>query len=306
MGDVGGHVTDSELGLAVTDHIKGGCVAAPGVQDHVAQRALVGSVGIAQGNDRGGLRGLATNTQASDLVGFAVLVLDQVATFGTAIQDQRALGIQFLALSQLHSLETAGDAVLVLVAGHLNGRTLQAVGGDAGDIAIADSAIGIGLHRFTKVSTTEVQQAITCASFGGGKTLQSGKLLFGQLLAVQAVDFEGTTSIDLGLDLVECVLAQQLASVIKNDGLAQSKRTEVVDGDLCRSCVLILGNKLFVNGEAGRSRLSTHGERRALDLHIISHHVTMLDHDGGVRIHMEFFGCDRAAARNRKPAASGI
>ena len=58
--------------------------------------------------------------------------------------------------------------------------------------------------------------------------------------------------------------------------------------------------ELVVGGETGRSGALTHGKNCALDLHIISHHVTMLDRDGGVRIHMEFVGCDRAAARNGK------
>ena len=299
------NITDRELGSPRPNDVKGGVVTRAGIQGNSLHRARVVGIRKAQGHGRSvATTGGTAHTKAGN---GAILIDDQIVAVLAAGQNQRALGIQFrVGARQLHSLEAAGDTGRVLCISHGNGRILQAVGGDAGDLVIADSTIGIGLHRFTKVSTTEVQQAITCVSFGGGKTLQSDKLLFGQLLAVQAVDFEGTTSIDLGLDLVECVLAQQLASVIKNDGLAQSNRTEVVDGDLCRSCVLILGNKLFVNGEAGRSRLSTHGERRALDPHFVSHHVTVLDSNGSIRAHMELFSRDSAPARNRKPIASGI
>ena len=187
------NITDRELGSPRPNDVKGGFIIRAGIQGNGPHPARVVGIRKAQGHGRSAL--CTTGTTHTKVSNIAILVHDQSAAVLTAGQTQRALGIQFLALSQLHSLETAGDACRVLGAGHLNGRTLQAVGGDAGDIVIADSAIGIGRYRFTKVSTTEVQQTLSrrdIRDVGVKEALQSGKLLAGQRLAVlQTVDFEG-------------------------------------------------------------------------------------------------------------------
>ena len=53
VGFAGRHVTDGEFGLAVADHVEGGLLVRTGIQNDVAQRALVGSILIAQGHRRG-------------------------------------------------------------------------------------------------------------------------------------------------------------------------------------------------------------------------------------------------------------
>ena len=278
------NITDCELGSPRPNDIEGGDVACIGIQDHVTHRALVVGIRKAQGHNRGILRAKGTtHTKVSNI---AILIHDQSAAVLTAGQTQRVLGLQFLVvLRQLYCLEAAGDAVLVLGISHGNGRILQAVGGDALNIVIVDGSVFIQGNR-VKISRAEIQQTAV------RRILQSGKIILGQSFASQTLELEGTTGVDL--EVIGRENRRIYLALIKDNLLTQRGSAEVFDA----YAPLLLEREGIVNGEAGRRRALTHGELCTLDMRLIGHHVTTLDSDGGVRIHMEFASCDSTSARD--------